>query len=480
MEQGTPPNHTNTDMLRAGFRAFAKGVLADAEEWRDSNKLTKSRRGFFVRPNLSLQYKLDPSMVHNGQTVHTEEDEWDWKGFEALWEERIKPSAAFSAVCGLVSADGRAESMLRQFSSRLVVDQLGTSTVPEIDKYVEILIRDVRREPQKCHARIWLNGIEVPDEPINISDELSFRRPRPEDLLERVHDDAIHYAHAFQPKTPFSCIAELQGAVTESGELQREAERIISALRLFRAGSVWGARIDFSVESFSIFGHGGSLFAPLNNARISYALSQTDAPELRKFLQGIASVVPTPNLTTGDEPHFLSTAFAWYSDALLSTGPNERGIAAAVACLEALFLSDNPQSEITYRLVRRVASLLGMCGWPATEVRQQLSDAYEIRSRYVHGSVPNSKKKLTYDQLFQLFRRTVESARIAFLIMAQLTAWEKKNHVGIIAAIEDGLIDDAHRAKLIERCRPIEFGRGPRMSEGHKTPIGNPQRGVAE
>ena len=464
MEQGTPPNHIDVDTLRPAFRKFAKQVLADAEEWRDSNKLTKSRRGFFIRPNLSLQFRLDPSMVFKGQTVHTEEEEWDWKGFEALWEERIKPSAAFLAVGGLLSADGRTESMLRLFSFRLVVDGLGAGIAPEIDKYIEILIRDVRREPQNSHARLWLNGIEVPDEPIAVSDELSFRRPRPEDLLERVHDDAVHYAHVLQPKTPFSCIAELQGSVSDIGELQREAEQIISALRLFRVGSVWGARIDYLVESFSIFGHGSSAFAPINNARISYALSQTDVPALQRFLKVVTSVVPTPGFTAGEEPNFLSTAFAWYSDALLSTGPNERGIAAAVACLEALFLSDNPQSEITYHLLCRVASLLGMCGWQATEVRKQLKNAYDVRSRYVHGSVPNPKKKLTYDQLFQLFRTTAESARIAFLIMAQLTDWEKRNHNDMISAIEDGLIDDAHRTKLIERCKSIEFGRGPRMT----------------
>ena len=464
MKQGTPPNHTDADTLRPAFRRFAKQVLADAEEWRDCKKLNKSPRGFFVRPNLSLQYRLDSSMVHNGQAVHTEEEEWDWKGFEALWEERIKPSAAFLGVRGLLSADGRAESMLRLFSSRLVVDGLGASIALDIDEYVEILIRDVKREPQNSHARLWLNGIEVSDEPVAVSGELSFRRPRPEDLLERVHDDAIHYAHAFQPKTPFSCIAELQGSVSDIGELQLKAERIISALRLFRVGSVWGSRIDFSVESFSIFGHGSSVFAPSNNARISYALSQTDVPALQRFLKVVASVVPTPAFTTAEEPNFLSTAFAWYSDALLSTGPNERGIAAAVACLEALFLGDNPQSEITHHLVCRAASLLGICGWPATEVRQQLKNAYDVRSRYVHGSVPNPKKKLTYDQLFQLFRATAETARIALLIMAQLTEWEERNHSGMISAIEDSLIDEAHRKKLIERCKSIEFGRGPRMT----------------
>jgi len=373
MEQGSHPDHAEADKLRPAIQAFAKQVIELAREWRDSNRLTKSRRGFFVRPNLSLQYRLDPSMVHNGKTVHTEEEEWDWKGFDTLWEERIKPSAAFFALHTLISADSRAEAMLRLFSSRLVVDELGAGNSSEKDKYIEILIRDIKRESQNSHARIWLNGIEVPEEPIVVSNALSFRRPRPEDLLERVHDDAIHYAHAFQPNTPFSCIAEIGGSVSGPGEMQRDAERIISALRLFRAGSVWGSRIDLSVESFSIFGHGSSIFAPPNNPRISYALSQVDVPALQNFLNVITSVIPTPDFTTSEEPNFLSTAFAWYSDALLSTGPNERGIAAAMACLEALFLSDNPQSEITYRLVRRVASLLGVFGTIGRKVRLSVS-----------------------------------------------------------------------------------------------------------
>jgi hypothetical protein len=464
MEQGTRPHQTDVDALRLALRRLAKQILADAEEWRDSNKLTKVRRGFFIRPNLSLQYRLDRGMVLEGQTMQTEEEEWERKGLEALWEERIMPSAACLAVRGLLSADARAESMLRFFSDRLVVDGLGASTGPEIDKYVEILIRDAKQEPQNSHARIWLNGIEVPDNPIAVSDELSLRRPKPEDLLERVHDEAVHSAHAFQRQTPFSCIAELHGSVSDVGKIQRQAERIVSALQLFRVGSVCAPRVDFSVESFSVFGHGTtSVFEPRENARVSYALSQSDVPALQRFLNVITPVVPTPRVSAEEEPHFLFTALSWYSDALLSTGPNERGIASAVACLEALFLSDDPQSEITYRLVRRVAALLGMCGWPATEVRKQLTDAYNVRSRYVHGSVPNPKKKLTYDELFQLFRTTADTARIAFLVMAQLTEWERRNHKGVIDAIENSLIDDAHRTKLIKHCKSIEFGRGPGM-----------------
>ncbi len=175
-------------------------------------------------------------------------------------------------------------------------------------------------------------------------------------------------------------------------------------------------------------------------------------------------LVPTPILGT-KEPDFLSTAFERYSDALLSPGPYEKGIASAVACLEALFLGDSLQSEITYRLTRRVAALLGMCGWPATEVREKIKTAYDIRSSYVHGSVPTRKKKPTLDQRSRIFEMTAEHARIAFLIMAQLTEWKMETYKKTISDIEDSLIDDVHRTKLIERCKQIEFGRGPRMTQ---------------
>ncbi len=278
MAQGT---HIDVDTLSSALRKFAQQVLTDAEEWRESSKLTKVRRGFFIRPNLSLQYIRDPGMRYEKEAERIEDDEWDPKGIVALWEQRIRPS---TAVSDLLTEDIRADTLLRNFSHRLVADWLG-SGAPAIDKYVGILIRDLRQEPQKTQARLWLDGIEVPDEAVVVSKDLAFRRPRLEDLLERVHDDAIHYVHAFQTKIRFSCILELQGAVSNPGELQHRAEQIVSALRLFRVGSVRAARIDFSAESFTIFGLGSSLFSPGGNARNYYALSRRTSQSWRDFLR---------------------------------------------------------------------------------------------------------------------------------------------------------------------------------------------------
>lgn len=80
-------------------------------------------------------------------------------------------------------------------------------------------------------------------------------------------------------------------------------------------------------------------------------------------------LVPSTYRIPETEPNFLSTALGWYKDSLLTEGPIEGTVAWAVACLEALFLGDNPSTEISYHLTQRVIALLRCFGWAPLEVR---------------------------------------------------------------------------------------------------------------
>jgi hypothetical protein len=48
----------------------------------------------------------------------------------------------------------------------------------------------------------------------------------------------VHYAHAFHTETWFSCIADYRLVLTRRIDSQVESGRLITALRLFRLGSV--------------------------------------------------------------------------------------------------------------------------------------------------------------------------------------------------------------------------------------------------
>ena len=166
-------------------------------------------------------------------------------------------------------------------------------------------------------------------------------------------------------------------------------------------------------------------------------------------------LVPSIYGTPETEPNFLSTALGWYKDSLLAGGPIEGTIAWAVACLEALFLGDNPPTELSYRLTSRVIALLRCLGWPPLEVRQVLKRAYDIRSRHVHGAV--SKKKLPPEELKALHRNIAEYARVSCLVWTQILTERSRKEV--LATLEEAVIDDDADMRLRQWCNRVNFAR---------------------
>jgi hypothetical protein len=156
------------------------------------------------------------------------------------------------------------------------------------------------------------------------------------------------------------------------------------------------------------------------------------------------------------KPDFLSTALHWYSQSLLVGGPVEGTVASAVACLEALFLGDNPGTELCYRLTHRMVALLRCFGWAPLEIRSVLRAAYDVRSRHVHGAV---SKKLSHEKLSALHRNIAEYARVSCLVWTQILSDRKRNEV--LATLEEALIDEAASQRLLQWCDKVDFARRP-------------------
>jgi hypothetical protein len=222
-------------------------------------------------------------------------------------------------------------------------------------------------------------------------------------------------------------------------------------LRLFRLGSVSVPRSDLRADSFSQF-EAGSFGSPPRAARFQYELSPADVPDLNLALRVLMPLLPSGYGTPGAKPSFLSTALRWYGEALLAGGPVGGTMASAVACFEALFLGDNPSTELSHRLVQRTIALLRCFGWAPLEMRDHLRKAYDVRSRYVHGANP---KKLAPEELSALFRRVAEYARVSCLIWTQVLRTRKQKEV--LATLEEALVDDGARVRLQEWCAGVRF-----------------------
>jgi hypothetical protein len=231
---------------------------------------------------------------------------------------------------------------------------------------------------------------------------------------------------------------------------------LTTILCLFRLGSVSVPRYDVSTDSFSIFARFRTGLSKQVVSRFKYALSPDDGPTLLQALQVLTPLVPSVYDHPPIKPSFLSTALGWYNESLMAGGSVEGAIAWAVACLEALFLGDNPNTEISYRLSQRVIALLRCFGWAPLEIRKTLKQAYDVRSRHVHGAVPN---KLSPEELNRLHRDLADYARVSCLAWTQLLATNKRKE--LLETLEDALIDDASNMRLQRWCNAVHFVRKP-------------------
>jgi hypothetical protein len=91
------------------------------------------------------------------------------------------------------------------------------------------------------------------------------------------------------------------------------------------------------------------------------------------------------------------------------------------------------------------------------EVRQTLKSAYGVRSTYVHGALPTKKKALSQEELIQMVRATAEYARLACLVIVQMTKIHNKDNIALLRALDDAMIDDTARKQLDDWCSIVEF-----------------------
>lgn len=197
----------------------------------------------------------------------------------------------------------------------------------------------------------------------------------------------------------------------------------------------------------------GSFGAPQRAPRLAYTLSKDDGPRLARALEILMPMLPSVFDIPQAAPNFMSAALDWYRESLFAQGPVEATVAWAVACLEALFLGDNPNTEISFRLAQRVIALLRCLGWNPLEVQALLKVAYDVRSKYVHGAVP---KKLPHDKLQTLHREVAECARVSCAAWIQMA---DKNRKEVLKTLENALIDSDTGARLQQWCDKIELAR---------------------
>ena len=169
-----------------------------------------------------------------------------------------------------------------------------------------------------------------------------------------------------------------------SEDLTPRIEKVITALRLFKKGSIhYSAILDYPKvwkNHWGVSSHGGG---EIHGPR--YELTDKDIESLKAFWNKFKSL---------NAQNFLDVAIRRFNFSYERRLPEDKLI-DYITAFEALYLQGE-EKELSYRLALRCACFLGKDGEERKKIFEILKNAYDARSKIVHGKSIESKsfKKL--------------------------------------------------------------------------------------
>ncbi|MBD1911714.1 MULTISPECIES: HEPN domain-containing protein [unclassified Leptolyngbya] len=262
----------------------------------------------------------------------------------------------------------------------------------------------------------------------------------------------------FAPRIPLAKL-EVEFDGFSRGDIYPKTQKIITALRLFRVGSVdyncmreySNSLTDEEFLSLNEYGYKTATIkyfsnvGNLNRAFDTYQIKEEELPSLEAFLGMIYLEIPH-NFYGGDlKKNYLSISYDRYVTALLDGQSLEYRIASAVMGLESIYLTES--MELKYRLSVRAARVLSIwsdknSNFSPGKIKLLISYAYDIRSAFVHGDEPNKdlpKKIKNYVPDINHFLLVILGyLRISIALHLMLKISKKD----FVAQIDNSLIDD--------------------------------------
>lgn len=329
----------------------------------------------------------------------------------------------------------------------------GTENKIDLEPIAEVVIKEIKREPILRGAIIELDGIIMMTSSIEFNAEglnVKLRQTAASDLKN--YD--IRYSAKDAFAIPPSAILEISFLGKAVYEIQANIQKALTILRLFKVGSV----MDLSYKMFS------DSVRPDNQGRVSHAnrlspletykLSDEDAEPLKSFW--ISLSLEYDRVFKSTEPTPVAIATDRYFDVLLKNGSPDARIAHAVMSLESLYLLNN--DELSYRLSMGIAKIFGLFDDDPVKLKKLIQTAYNIRSKFVHGSHPtkNEQNEITkhYGGLAQMLALLLPYVRKSII----LSIFTKKEKADFSNLINNSMIsDNAHKllASLVDPLKEL-------------------------
>ena len=440
------------------LQGLVEETIRLCEDWKKEGKLRKEAR-------LYQKYKVEEFEYGAGGEIGVSvsfpiilKKEWSFSDILELIE-FIKNLPSFKRCLAYIAEEytshfpnpkAQAEYRISKFLQKTVLDYLNGNFNPKNDlvRYIVTFIHNLEGAPIEWEIKVWLEGIWMKVDEIEIEKGVIIRKPVASDI-EYEHSLSMPFSGQTQLDYP-SAILEITKRLKLRPAVYPELEKIIIALQLYRVGSVNKMRIYWRPKSFLQL---GGISTPMRwrSTTYRYSLDESDVEKLPQFVAKIKDKLPvdeeTGRLITTSP---LGIAILRYQDALIKPEAMENKIAYAVMGLEALYLKAGEREELSHRLAQRVAKLLSFYGERPIEVYNIIREAYKIRSVFVHGS---SSRNKTSQELKKILDNIIRYLRQSIIIFIQLE--EKKG--SILSLIDNALLEKQAEDKLQNLIKNLQL-----------------------
>jgi hypothetical protein len=317
-----------------------------------------------------------------------------------------------------------------------------------IDEVIERLIRNLKEDPIECTAKVYLLGLILESESIQLSPTITLRQTKKDDL-ESIMPHPLNPQNAFHI-LDLTAILEikLHLQLPDVSSLQIKINQYISILRLFGVGGIRYYINKSDSKSILIKGFPrGYMYTDVNQfIDFKYKVRKDSESKLNKFCSHMEKIMPADLYKLMDKKvDHLTIAFDRYSEGIIEPVILERRILHISMGLEALF--SNSETELSFRLTYRISKALSCLGINPLDAKIFIKEAYNIRSKFAHGSPLSldQHKKLDGIGGEKMFLSTMANYLRILILAAIICKLKKKN---LINLIDDSFLDAQKESEL--------------------------------
>jgi len=221
---------------------------------------------------------------------------WDSKDFFQLVE-LAKSLSTYIKAREIVSRSYNiplesADSYLTQLIFNIVFGALEDKLDERgIEELISIFLNDLEEKPCEYSAEVWLGGLILKNEVLNVKEGLRLRRPTPSDLSFEYPLDLIIWTKPKEPIMEPTAILEATQVAQPDLEVRDYVDRLLLALKLYKPCSIVKVKVVFTPRS--ILRHSYTEF-PLVLQSVIYRckLGLDELENLKMFLSRIEPLLP--------------------------------------------------------------------------------------------------------------------------------------------------------------------------------------------